>query len=249
MIEWLIFGFITDIGNSQAGLLHESAYITGWGSWPGNNVILNSRVCRRLMQTRPHLRMTAPEMRVFVENMRREEAPGGTDPMDIDDDDVQDVIIVGDPMDVDEERSGVSIPNTVRGKAFRRAFIRFEVETERARARGRARGRVNRAYPCGPGMGERRWDPDVRLHNNLHWRTDEIPPPPTGFLSFLPNFDSRVIMVGYIFLCLAVDYGLRMVWPTFTSTYSSILTAIIMVLGLFFVRIPASLTARSDSIF
>lgn len=168
--------------------------------------------------------------------------------MDIDGDDYKDVIMVDDPMDIDSGHSGVSIPNTVRGKAFRHAFIRLDVETQRARARGRPRRRANRVNACGPGMGGRSWDPDVRLHNNLNWRTDEIPPPSTGLLSFLPNLDRRVIMVGYIFLCIASDYGLRIVWPTFTSTYSSILTTIIMVLGFFFVRIPDSLTARSDSI-
>ena len=244
VIEWLIFGFISDIDDGPADFVGEPVFITGWGSWPGNNLLLDSYICRRLMQTRPHLRMPAPEMRVFAENLRREEALGGADPMDID---FEDVIVVGEPSDVDAERSGVSIPNTVRGKAFRHAFIRLEVEIERARARGRARARANRVNSCG--VGRRSWDPNVRLHNNLNWRTDEIPPPSIGFLSFLPTSDRRVIMVGYIFLCIASDYGLRIVWPTFTSTYSSILTAIIMVLGLFFVRIPDSSTARSDSIF
>ncbi|PUU83482.1 hypothetical protein B9Z19DRAFT_1072453 [Tuber borchii] len=183
-------------------------------------------------------------MRVFAENLRREEALGGADPMDID---FENVIVVGEPSDVDAGRSGVSIPNTVRGKAFRYAFIRLEAEIDRARARGRTRARANRVNSCG--VGRPSWNPDVRLHNNLNWHTEKILPPSTGFLSFLPTSDRRVIMVGYIFLCIASDYGLRIVWPTFTSTYSSIFAVIMMVLGLFFVRIPDSLTARSDSIF
>ena len=251
LLEWLIFGYVTDIEHSPTGPFSNPLHITGWGSWTGNNLCLDNQVCRTLLQARPHLRMPAQEMRVFVENLKRAEASGGTDPMDIDDDDddddFEDVIMVGDPMDIDSGLSGVSIPNTVRGKAFRHAFIRLDVETERARARGRARRRANRVNACGPGTGGRSWNPDVRLHNNLNWRTDEMPPPSAGLLSFLPNSDRRVIMVGYIFLCIASDYGLRLVWPTFTSTYSSTLTAIIMVLGFFFVGIPDSLTARSDS--
>ncbi|KAG0137445.1 hypothetical protein HOY82DRAFT_547486 [Tuber indicum] len=159
----------------------------------------------------------------------------------------EEAVDLGEPPDVDAARSGVSIPNTARGKAFRRAFVRLEGEIESARARRRPRGRPNHVYSCG--LRIRGWgsDPDVRLHNNLNWRTNEIPPPSTGLLSFLPNFDRRIIVVGYIFLCIASDYGLRKIWPTFTSAYSSILTATIMVLGLFSVKIPDSLTARSNN--
>ncbi|KAG0632830.1 hypothetical protein HOY80DRAFT_995133 [Tuber brumale] len=286
IIEWLIFGFMPNM----VGAAHPEAwvggslYIVGWGSRPGNYLQINNYVCRRLMQTRPHLRMPAPELRVFTENLRREEEaeeidsadlgehyehyeevtagsgppeprtpspapgastgspgregePGETEPMDLDDGH-EGAVAIGEAPDVDAARSGVSIPNTASGRAFRHAFISLEAEIERARATGRARGRANRAISCR--LGEI-WDsdPDVRLHNNLSWRTNETPPVPTGFLPFLANSsDRRIIMVVYIFLCIASDYGLRRIFPTFTSAYSSMLTATIMVLGLFSVRIP-----------
>ncbi|KAG0643513.1 hypothetical protein HOY80DRAFT_1091420 [Tuber brumale] len=265
VIEWLIFGFLSDISEeADSSWVGASLYITGWGSRLGNNLHINNYVCRRLMQTLPHLRTPAPKLRVLTENLRREEEseeidsadlgegyeesavsaenpiteeePGETDSTDSDG--YKDVIVLGEPPDVDAERSGVNIPNTARGKRFRRAFVRLEGEIERARPRRRTNGRPNRANPCGPGIGRWGSDPDFRLHNNINWRTNEIPPLSTGLPSFLLNFDTRIITVGYIFLCIASDYGLRMIWPTFTSAYFSILTATIMVLGLFSVKNP-----------
>ncbi|PWW80686.1 hypothetical protein C7212DRAFT_361232 [Tuber magnatum] len=284
IIEWLLFGFISDIGDGPVGMLGQPLYVTGWGSWPGNNILLQDYACKRLLGTRPHLRMPAPELRVFAENLRREvesedlgplglgdaheeevggpsepgaptpenagreETPEEVEPKDLDEH-YEEVVVLADPPDVDARRSGVSIPNTARGKAFRDAFIRLDVEIERARGGGRARRHPNRVSSCGASTGGWGSDPNVRLHNNLNWRTHEIPPDSTGLLSFLSSFDRRAIMVGYIFLCIASDFGLRTIWPRFTSPYSSILTTTVMVLGLFSVRIPDSLTARSDPIF
>ncbi|KAG0136185.1 hypothetical protein HOY82DRAFT_536298 [Tuber indicum] len=225
ILEWLILGFM-------AGVVLEEDSTT----WVGQSL--------RLMQTRPHLRLRAHELRVFAENLRREESEE-INPADLSDDNEEvtiaggsrrrrihepgtfspepevspenprreeelgdtgqwspgdgyvESIALGEAPDVDAERSGVSIPNTPRGKAFRHSFICLEREIERARARRRARGRPNRAISCGlgeiDGLGS---GPTVRFRNNIGWRTDEIPPLPSAFLSFLTNFDNRIIIVG-----------------------------------------------------
>ncbi|KAG0136184.1 hypothetical protein HOY82DRAFT_536297 [Tuber indicum] len=387
IMEWLIFGYMSGVveGEDSTTWLGSSLYIFGWGSRRGNLLHINHHVCRRLMQTRPHLRLPAHELRVFTENLRREEserinpadlgdgyeevtvgigppeprtsspspgasassprkeefeeidladlsdeydevtlrsgppeprtsspAPepsavslrgeesegmdlaclgdgyeevtigagsrqrrvreqgtssaepevsaeeeepreeeelGETGPWDPGDGSVESIAL-GEAPDVDAERSGVTIPNTPRGKAFRHSFICLEREIERARARRRVRGRPNSAISCGLGEIDRLGSgPAIQFHNNIGWRTDEIPPLPSAFLSFLTSFDHRIVMVGYIFLCIASDYGLRRIFPESTSAYYSIFTAAIIALGLFSVETPDSLTASSDNLF
>ncbi|KAG0136186.1 hypothetical protein HOY82DRAFT_599366 [Tuber indicum] len=337
LIEWLIFGAVIGVvpGADSTTWVGRPLYIIGWGSWPGNFLRINDYVCRRLMQTRPQLRLPVHELRVFTQNLRREEAEG-INPADLGDgneevtvgggspesqtsspspgassgspgseesegrnladlgdgyeevtfgsgsaeppmsspepevspenprrdeelgetgqwslgDGYGEAIALGEAPDVDSERSGVSIPNTPRGKAFRHSFIYLEREIERARARLRSRERSNSLISCGPGeidgMGQ---GPAFQFHNNVGWRTDEIPPRPSAFVAFLSNYDHRIIMVGYIFLCIASDYVLRIIFPESTSAYSSLFTAFIIALGLFSVDIPNSSTARSDNLF
>ncbi|RPB00490.1 hypothetical protein L873DRAFT_770121 [Choiromyces venosus 120613-1] len=261
VIEWLIFGFMIDMPSSLRHVICDHVFLTGWGSYPGRSVRLNNWACRTLMKTRPHLRLPGTEIRIFAENLKREEEnylaqqdltdtgsdEYGEDTMDTSNNEYEDAIILGDPPDVISLRSGVDIPNSARGKSFRNAFVQLEVEIERARARRRPRRIHRRAISCGLGMDGWNSEPDARLHNNLHWRTDEVAPSATGLLPILPNFDLRIIMVGYIFLCIASDYGLKMIWPMFTSAYSSILTAIIMILGIFSVRILDPLMTRPNS--
>ncbi|KAG0136187.1 hypothetical protein HOY82DRAFT_625816 [Tuber indicum] len=332
VMEWLIFGFTT-VMPRRPGVtdwVGRSLSILGWGSRPPNTLRIDNLVGRRLMQTRPHLRLPAHELRVFTENLREEYeginlsdlgysdeegadgvgpseprtsppspaasagSPGreeseGMDLADLGDgykevtvgsgppeprtsspaaepsavsprreesvgrdiadlgDGYEEVTIgagarqrpvhepgtfspesevpaenpreeeklgetgpwdpgdgngegtaLGEAPDVDAERSGVSIPNTARGKAFRHSLIFLEGEIERARARRRARGRPNRAISCRPGeldgLGS---GPNFGLHNNINWSTDETPPRPSSFLSFLTNFDHRTIMVCF----------------------------------------------------
>ncbi|KAG0126317.1 hypothetical protein HOY82DRAFT_542681 [Tuber indicum] len=234
LIEWLIFGFVVDIDVEvgSPAWVGKPLYITGWGSRPGNFLNINNYVCRRLMQTRPHLRMPVPELRIFTENIRREEQSGQTDSMDTEDD-YREEIALGELPDVDAGRSGVSIPNTASGGAFRHAFVRLEHEIESARAMRKARVLDDHVNSCGVRMARLDSDANVRLHNNLTWHTNEIPPLSTTFLPFLLNLDSRIITIGYMFLCIASDYCLRIIWPTFDAVYSSSFIATIIVLGLF----------------
>ncbi|KAG0136183.1 hypothetical protein HOY82DRAFT_667615 [Tuber indicum] len=98
VIEWLIFGFMPGMvgGANPTAWLAASLFILGWGSRPRNLLHINHHVCRRLMQTRPHLRMTASELRVFTKNLRREQESKGTGPVDLGDGDGDEEGTTGD---------------------------------------------------------------------------------------------------------------------------------------------------------